>query len=443
MYELRSPLSAQLELTEACNNTCKSCYNYWRYLSTGVILKKDDMSLGRDHFQALLSMMIDNEVFKITFTGGEPLLRRDVLFDLISLAKARGRVVGLNTNATLLRTSDAARLKELGVDVILVSLLSGDADVHNSISGTNSFENTTRAISLLRGQGLNVGVNMVVSKLNAHTVDMTIDLMREMGLESFSATPVLACPLAISHQELRLDRTEVCQMMDSLIEAMRFGLRVDVLEPLPYCMFDDKQLGRYLPILKNRYCCAGITDMAVSNRGDVRACVLSHQTSGNLIKDGWNECWKNLSEWRTPNVLPQTCLDCGIVDLCGGGCRISAYSESGSLNAPDPYLTGPIDEEEFASKFGQIPVISDLEIGPNDRCRIKDTALAREEAFGGVVSYENDYVFLTQQGFEFLRLLMICGEFSLNSLKHDHPDKEGLAEFVAYLYTKKLVRVTP
>jgi hypothetical protein len=54
MFRLKSPLRVQLEITEACNNARSHCYNYWRYVETGVRLSKDNNERTPEHFVKIL-----------------------------------------------------------------------------------------------------------------------------------------------------------------------------------------------------------------------------------------------------------------------------------------------------------------------------------------------------------------------------------------------------
>jgi MoaA/NifB/PqqE/SkfB family radical SAM enzyme len=87
MYRLKSPLRVNFELTEARNNACVHCYNFWRYQQTGERASHDDHSRSLKHFERMLDILIEQEVRTVTFTGGEPFLRKDVLFPLVARAK--------------------------------------------------------------------------------------------------------------------------------------------------------------------------------------------------------------------------------------------------------------------------------------------------------------------------------------------------------------------
>ena len=275
MYRLKSPLTAQLELTDACNNACLHCYNYWRYLETNQRFSSDSHKINIEHFRSLLDYLIVNEVRTVTLTGGEPFLRRDVLFDLIVMAKRANMKVGVNTNGVLVTEDDVSRLKNAGTDFILVALLSDNAVIHNRMTNSNAHALTSGTIVNLVKADLNVAVNMVVSSYNWDRVRQTAIYVKDLGIKEFSATPILPCPLAKGHLDLLLKPKQVKQVLSDLLWIKRQGMKVDVLEPLVHCMFDQEERTRFSQFLDNRSCSAGISDMVISPTGDVRPCILA------------------------------------------------------------------------------------------------------------------------------------------------------------------------
>lgn len=408
VFRLKSPLAAQLELTDACNNACLHCYNYWRYLETGKRISHDPHARTLDHFRQLLNHLIINEVRTVTFTGGEPFMRRDVLFDLVGDAKRAGLKTGINTNGALITTGDIGRLQDNGVDFLLVSLLSDDPVIHNRITKSYSHASTSRAITNLAKAGLRVAANMVVSVHNWNRVRQTSMYVRNLGLEEFSATPILSCPLASGHSGLLLSSEQVKIVLNDLLWAQARGMKVDVLEPLAHCMFNEDERVRFSRFLSHRSCSAGISDMVVSPDGDVRPCILATSTHGNLFVDGWEKCWSSLACWCSQDLLPHDCLSCAAVDECGGGCRVAAQAVSGNINGSDPYMTKPLtDGGVIATSEDELPVIDQETV-----IVFPPAVSVRDEGFGCVVFCGPSFMFLDQDGAELLRILKALGTFT-------------------------------
>lgn len=434
MYRLKSPLSAQMELTEACNNACLHCYNYWRYLETGQKVDDGSKKLTKEHFLHLLDHLIEKEVRTISFTGGEPFLRKDVLFDLVRTAKDAGMTVGINSNGALITDRDIAILKEENIDFLLISLLCDDPLTHDNIVNSEAHQLTSKSISSLIESGLNVDVNMVVSTYNQGRVYETAMYARSLGATNFSATPVLPCPLAKNHSGLILSPEQIKEVLGDLLKAKRQGMNVDVLEPLVHCMFNEEERTIYSCFLQNRSCSAGISDMVISPQGDVRPCILATQTYGNLLEDGWNKCWENLEDWSGPNLLPQECLRCETVDDCGGGCRIAALSHSNDLHGKDPYMTDPLTNSRLSSNLNDNALTS---LNPETMLILPPRTSLRKEDFGSVVFLGKRFIFLDDDGTKLLLHLKNRGSFTSRSISEEINIKEGdLRDFLVSLLSR-------
>jgi len=99
-FHLRSPLIVWLELTRACNLRCRHCFT-----SGG----SDPSAMTTSQVLRTLDQLKRKGVFCVVFSGGEPLLRRD-LFELLDYAQEQGFVIALVTNGLLLTEAVMERL---------------------------------------------------------------------------------------------------------------------------------------------------------------------------------------------------------------------------------------------------------------------------------------------------------------------------------------------
>ena len=94
-----------------------------------------------------------SEVFDLSLTGGEALLRKDI-FDIIRYAKRYPLFVNLNTNGTPVTPTVAQRLRDAGLDQVRVSIDSATAEVHDEFRGrTGALKATMRGIRRLLAAG--------------------------------------------------------------------------------------------------------------------------------------------------------------------------------------------------------------------------------------------------------------------------------------------------
>ena len=120
---LNIPLSVQLDLTYRCNERCIHCY-----------LDHDDHGeMTTAEIKDLLDQMAAAGVFYLTISGGEILMRRD-FFEILEHARARTFCIKLKTNGVLIRKKEAARLRELGVESVQISVYSHRPEVHDAIT---------------------------------------------------------------------------------------------------------------------------------------------------------------------------------------------------------------------------------------------------------------------------------------------------------------------
>lgn len=446
MYRLKSPLAAQVELTEACNNECRHCYNYWRFKNTGEKItacgsSKQALSAAGD-LHRVIDILIEQEVLSVTLTGGEPFLQRGILYELIAKSKAAGQRVSINTNAALITPDDVDKIKAAEVDLVVVSLLSHQAATHDMIAGRESHAKTITALQSLLAAQVPVLVNMVVSRLNYNDVGETAEAVRQIGIQAFAATPVLACATVASHcQEILLSVEEIKRVFDSLLAAKEHGMNVDVLEPVAHCMFTAKERKRYSHFLQNRTCSAGISDAVVAPNGDIRPCVLSDEIVGNILREGWDACWQRLERWCKPAILPHRCLQCAVVDDCGGGCRVAALSMNGSITAPDPYMTLPINEAYPSNTTEGTCALPSINF--SHLYAFPPAFIARTEAFGGVIGTWSKVIFLHQDAFALINILLAKQNFSLQGIFDEvSVDAQDVKQLLSLLLAKGFLIAT-
>ena len=174
------PLTAHVDLTYRCNERCEHCY-----------LDHDDKGeMSYEEISGLLGELADAGVLFLILSGGEPMLRRD-FFDIVARARALLFNVKVKTNAVLVRTAEAQRLRALGVEQMQVSVYSHEAGVHDAITRLpGSLRRTIEGIRALRAAGLKVAVANVMMRSNLADRQEVAAMARELGA-TYSADPTV------------------------------------------------------------------------------------------------------------------------------------------------------------------------------------------------------------------------------------------------------------
>lgn len=173
---------AFIEVTRACNLRCKHCLN-----NSGKVL---DNQLTTEEIFELIKKLSDAGIQEIRFTGGEPLVHKDI-YKMMELATRLGIYVSIGSNGTLIDEEVAEKLKEAGLKRAVVSL-DGTKEKHDFIRGEGNFDKTLASIKYLQEQGIKIKVNSVIMKNNIEDVialakqlnKMKIDLLIRRFIES-------------------------------------------------------------------------------------------------------------------------------------------------------------------------------------------------------------------------------------------------------------------
>ena len=139
-----------------CNQKCLHCYAAGQSLA-------DAPELSTQQWLDILRRLRSANIPQVTFTGGEPTLRAD-LVELVDAAQ--WFVTRLNTNGRLLTPALCQKLYDASLDSVQVTLYSHDKDIHNALVGADGFDDTVAGIRAAVAAGLSVSVNTPLCSLN-------------------------------------------------------------------------------------------------------------------------------------------------------------------------------------------------------------------------------------------------------------------------------------
>jgi len=334
---LKVPFQAQIEITDVCNLRCTHCYHF----DTENMPKSKD--LNDDKLLQIVQKMIDNKLYSLVITGGEPLANPKTLIKVVEKAKSVGMYVSINTNLLLLNSEILATLKDLKVDSFLVSCPASEYSVYKKITRLGDYDKFAQNLKMLLNADFSCLINMVVTKTNRFFIRSTAADLARLGVKRFSATP--AC-LNVEYPDLEslLSKKQTIDLLKDLKWCVDvLGLGVDTLVALPKCFFPDWWWERDKLLLKNRTCQAGRMTVNISNIGDIRPCPHNPTVYGNLFQESMEDIWKKMIVFRDGSTIPLICKDCSTVESCRGACRTNALAVTGKLNKPDRLTVGPIE----------------------------------------------------------------------------------------------------
>ncbi|MHA1506805.1 MAG: GTP 3',8-cyclase MoaA [Candidatus Asgardarchaeia archaeon] len=155
----REVYNLRISVTNSCNLNCIYCHR------EGHIPDENEMTV--DEIERIVKIAADLGFYEVKITGGEPLVRRDIV-EIVSRIASDDRIkdLSMTTNGTLLYKY-AEDLKEAGLNRINVTLDTLRQHVYNFITRTNSYsiEEIKKGIKKAVEVGLNpVKINVVYLK---------------------------------------------------------------------------------------------------------------------------------------------------------------------------------------------------------------------------------------------------------------------------------------
>lgn len=314
---VEAPYKADLALGYACNNACGHCYNPPE--------RRRMASLATGDWRRVLRRLRAVGVAQIIFTGGEPTLRPD-LVELVRCAGRLGLVAGMNTNGRRLAEAGFAdRLAHAGLDHVQITLESCRPDVHNRMTGADSFDQTVAGVRRALAAGLHTITNTTLTAANVGHAAEIVEFLDRLGLRTFAANGMIHAGCGRAHAQAIPTTCLAPALLAMRGRALELGLRMLWYTPTEYCRLSPLELE-----LGPRRCNAGEASICVEPNGDVLPCQSYYQPAGNLLVDPWERIWNSplLAGFRRRRLepqqagLPERCWDCAELAVCGGGCPL-------------------------------------------------------------------------------------------------------------------------
>ncbi len=325
------------ELTDACNQACKFCYNHWKSRDDSSLPDAPDFKLARKTLKELLRQA---KVQTLTFSGGEPMLMPRI-HDLVLQARFAGAQVNLLTNATCLKNDDIEIFHQLGVGRIQIPILGPNAAIHDAITQLpGSWEmamKAARQVAHIHPSWL-LPV-LILNKLNIDHIESLMALYKEFGVKRVMVNRFNIGGLGIRHvQALHLSNEELREAFQRVDrEAGRHGFRIHSGVCTPICVLDPHDY----PHILFSHCNTDLNyrPLTLNYRGEVRFCNHSPRVLGNIYERPLSEILADPSILHYFDTIPTHCQACKLWKQCRGGCRAASEQLYGTFDLPDPILS--------------------------------------------------------------------------------------------------------
>ena len=342
-------------ITKQCNLSCRHCY-------FEAVRNPRASQLTRKEAEDFIEDLARFNVPVLLFSGGEPLLRKDI-FELGKFAKDRGIRPVLSTNGTLITTKVAKKIK--GGDFSYVGISLDGAEETNDLfrQKKGSYQAALNGIKNCQQLGLKVGLRFTLTKFNFRDLPAIFELVERESISRLCLYHLVYTGRGDNLINQDLSHQETRQVLELIwLKTMDFyqkGLKTEVLTVdnhadgvwiyLRFKKSDSQRAQEILKLLEIQGGnSSGINIGAVDNQGDVYADqFLRTHPLGNIRKRQFSEVWQDkgnslLQALRNrKSLLKGRCKKCKYLTICNGNFRARAEAVFGDPWQEDPacYLT--------------------------------------------------------------------------------------------------------
>jgi len=349
-------------ITRRCNLKCQHCYSDSKNRFYPGEVKTEEA-------RRILEDLADYKIPVVLFSGGEPLLRPDIL-ELVARARDLGIRPVLSTNGTLINQKTARELKKAGLAYAGVSLdgIGERNDFFRGVSG--AYLRTLKGIRNSQDAGIKTGLRFTITRLNMGEIPGIYNLLKKEEIVRACFYHLVCTGRGSNLLDVNLTPWETRQIMDTIIslsgELFWEGRKMEILTvdnhaDGPYLFLhvkkrDPVRARKIFSLLKmNRGNRSGIGIAGMDWNGQISPDQFwQSRVLGDIHRKGFAEIWgnpknptlKRLREY--PRRIKGRCGKCRFLEICNGNFRARAET---ILN--DPWASDPacyLSDEEIGLK---------------------------------------------------------------------------------------------
>jgi len=260
----RPVLNLRISITQRCNLRCPYCHREGEVTSPSI-------EMTRDEIVRITGIAVGLGISRVKLTGGEPLLRPDILDIVKGIAELRGlKDFSMTTNGTNL-ASWAKGLHKNGLNRVNISIPSLDAETYYALMGGELRDVLKGIRAAVNANLFPVKLNMLVLKnVNNHEIPKMISFAEQTGtiLQLIELEPLNVSmsyyrrynyPLDIVEEELEKQARNVHTREDMQNRKVYFlsKAKVEVVRPI-----------------ENTEFCARCTRLRVTSDGWLKPCLM-------------------------------------------------------------------------------------------------------------------------------------------------------------------------
>ena len=326
------PSTLIAELSYQCPLHCPYCSNP---LDIGADAYRQE--LETEHWIRAFEEARALGVLQLALTGGEPMLRRD-LVELCAGARDAGLYSSLITAGTLFTRERAKALKAAGLDHVQISIQSPDAEDNDRIAGNRSFEKKLVAARNAKELDFPLTINCVLHRQNLDRIEEVLDLALDLGAQRLELANTQYYGWAVPNQQALMPSRE--QLLRAEARSSASASASAPRSTSSGCSPTSMRTCR-----SRAWAAGAATAMVIAPNGDVLPCQAAATIPGlefaNVREHSLDWIWGEsdaFTRFRGTDWMQEPCRTCplGRQEEDWGGCRCQALRLAGDAAAADP-----------------------------------------------------------------------------------------------------------
>jgi pyrroloquinoline quinone biosynthesis protein E len=323
------PLALLAELTHRCPLSCPYCSN-------PIELERASGELTEQEWWRVLREAAALGVLQVHFSGGEPMVRRD-LGALIAEAATHGLYSNLITSGTLGGEREIAAFADAGLRHVQLSFQDHEAASNDRIAGlAGAHERKLAFAAAVRAAGLPLTLNMVVHRQNLDGLEAMIEMAVTLGARRLEIAHVQYYAWALENRGALLPSRRQLDAATRIVEAARVRLKgvlaIDYVVPDYHGVRPKSCMNGW-----------GRQFLNVMPSGTVVPCHAAQTIPGiafpSVRDQSLADIWYGsdaFNRFRGTAWMPEPCRGCDRREIDWGGCRCQAFALTGNASRTDP-----------------------------------------------------------------------------------------------------------
>lgn len=334
---VEGPFAMLAELTYECPLHCPYCSNPLNFAGYR------DEELSTVEWRRVLAEAAELGALQAHLSGGEPLLRRDVI-SIVRAATDYGLYTNLITSGLGLTRRRAEQLRAAGLDHVQISVQADEAQLSDEIAGGRAFDRKLAAARLVKELGWPLTLNVVLHRRNLDRIAEIVDLAESVDADRVEFANTQYYGWALRNRAALLPTRAQLERAEAVVRdaTKRLGDRMELIYVLPdyYEKYPKPCMGGW-----------GRRQLTVVPDGRVLPCPTAHDVPlprASVREHSLRWIWEEsplFNAYRGTDWMPSPCRTCARREQDFGGCRCQAFALTGDAARTDPVCALSPDHE--------------------------------------------------------------------------------------------------